>query len=312
MIATLKNEESSVRSFLDALLAQTCHPQEIILVDGGSSDDTCRIIRNEYLSRNPSLVLIEELGNIAMGRNRAIREAHHDLIAVTDAGCRVSSDWLEKLAEPLLQGKPLDVCGGITLPVSQNLIQKAAGGYFTVPVEKEKTSLLLVSSRNIAFTRILWEKAGGYPEYLLLTGEDTLFNQKLLDAGARFLIVPEAVVYWPPPGTVEKIFLKAFHYSKGNAQGGFYQKTILKTAFAYLILLGFLAAGFWNPLLAAASLLGYGVLLFYSGLKLAANQKDGSLVFPGALVKGIIDLGNLAGYLTGLLKPQTGKQALKL
>jgi len=308
IIITLRNEEASVREFMDSLLNQSCQPEEIVIADGCSTDATCQIIREEYQVRFPGLILIEVPGNIAKGRNQAILKAHQDIIAVTDAGCRVAPDWLEKLTAPLLQEASCDVAGGATVPHSQNLIQKAAGGFLTVGVDKLKASPLLISSRNISFKKSYWEKAGGYPENLDLSGEDTLFDKLLAEAGAKIQIVPEAIVYWSPPGTSAIILNKIFKYSKGNAQAGVYQQTILKMVLAYLILLCLLIAGFWLPVLAIAAILGYLVMLFYSGIKLAASQKDWRMIFAGAYVKGILDIANMSGYLAGLLNPRPLKR----
>ncbi len=90
IVITLWNEEASIREVLDSLLNQSCQPEEIVIADGGSTDATCHIIREEYQPRFPGLLLIEVPGNIAKGRNQAILKAHQEIIAVTDAGCRAA------------------------------------------------------------------------------------------------------------------------------------------------------------------------------------------------------------------------------
>ncbi|UCC32706.1 MAG: glycosyltransferase, partial [Phycisphaerales bacterium] len=71
VIMTVKNEPAGCALTLDSLLSQTRRPDEIIVVDGGSNDETVDVIRR-YAAANPTLHLIEAPGvNIARGRNIA-------------------------------------------------------------------------------------------------------------------------------------------------------------------------------------------------------------------------------------------------
>jgi len=47
VIATVKNEAQTVHRLLDSLAAQTRPPDEVIIVDGGSTDETVEVLE-EY------------------------------------------------------------------------------------------------------------------------------------------------------------------------------------------------------------------------------------------------------------------------
>ena len=64
---------------------QVCFPDEVVIVDGGSKDQTRAILR-EYESRLPLRVFVEPGCNISAGRNRAIARTKGDIVVVTDAG----------------------------------------------------------------------------------------------------------------------------------------------------------------------------------------------------------------------------------
>ncbi|MBC8098346.1 MAG: glycosyltransferase, partial [Armatimonadetes bacterium] len=98
LIATVLNEGDNLHGLMGSLCAQTRLPDEIVIVDGGSRDDTVRILHS-YADRLPLRVLVEPGCNISEGRNSAIRAAQFEVIAVTDAGVRLSPDWLAQLAQ---------------------------------------------------------------------------------------------------------------------------------------------------------------------------------------------------------------------
>ncbi len=91
LIATVKNEAHALARLLDSIGAQTRLPDEVVIADGGSTDDTARRIEPWGAAQPfPVRVVIVPGANIAQGRNAAIRAARGALIAATDAGV-----WLE-------------------------------------------------------------------------------------------------------------------------------------------------------------------------------------------------------------------------
>src|SRR5439155_27304797 len=74
LITTVKNASRYVGAWLDSVASQTRPPDEVIVVDGGSTDGTREVLRAAQ-----SITLIEEPGaNIARGRNGAIQAPVHD------------------------------------------------------------------------------------------------------------------------------------------------------------------------------------------------------------------------------------------
>ena len=89
VISTVLNEGEAIRRLLDSLVAQTRPPDEVVIVDGGSRDNTVAVIE-AYAGRLPLRVLVEPGANISRGRNVAIAAATSEVIASVDAGV-----WLE-------------------------------------------------------------------------------------------------------------------------------------------------------------------------------------------------------------------------
>ncbi len=87
------NGERFLGRALDSVRAQTLAPNEIFVVDDGSTDRTLEILATEY----PEVrVISQERGGPAKARNAAMREATSELVAYLDA-----DDWWqpEKLAQ---------------------------------------------------------------------------------------------------------------------------------------------------------------------------------------------------------------------
>lgn len=219
LITTVYNEARSIQSFLSSYLEQTLHAQEMVIVDGGSTDGTAEIIR-EFARAHSNLqirLIVDETcsrayckGPIARGRNRAITEAHYPIIAVTDAGCLLDSTWFEEITRPFREDESADVVAGFYRTARANPFQERYGQMF-IPEDES----YLPSSRSIAFRKACWEKVGGYPE-ATYTAEDTLFDKRMLDAGCRFVWNRNALVTWDFARSEEELWRKIYQYGYGE------------------------------------------------------------------------------------------------
>ena len=70
VVVPVRDEESSIRDLLNALLRQTLRPTEIVITDAGSSDSTVEIIE-EFVKAGAPVKLIHERGAL-LGRGRNI------------------------------------------------------------------------------------------------------------------------------------------------------------------------------------------------------------------------------------------------
>ena len=189
LIITVLNEARSLPMLLDSIAAQTRPPDEVIICDGGSTDNTIELLRAER--RFPVRVIERPGSNISQGRNAAIAAATGDVIASTDAGVRLDPQWLEKLVEPLAfsrsgkQGR--EVCAGFFLPDVHTPFEVAMGATVLPQLDDVQPEKFLPSSRSVAFTKAAWQAVGGYPEWLDYC-EDLVFDFALLRNTGRLLL----------------------------------------------------------------------------------------------------------------------------
>lgn len=216
VILTVLNEGEGIVALLDSLLSQTRTPDEIVVVDGGSSDATLDILR-QYADRDSRIRVHVNPGvNIARGRNIAISRTTHQIIAVTDGGCHPAPEWLESLTAPLLADETVGAVAG-SFAVEWRTRFEYYSGLLCQPRDFESEKTRLFYGRSSAFRKELWERVGGYPEWLY-TAEDTLFALRARQLGYRIAYAPGGLVHWPPRPTLRKLAKMFFLYGRGNGQ----------------------------------------------------------------------------------------------
>lgn len=240
LVLTVKNEEKTITRLLESIIRQTRMPEEIVVVDGGSSDNTVSVIKDFGDRLSQLKVVVEPGANISQGRNRGIEESQYDVIAVTDAGCRLDPLWLETLSEKL---DPAVIwCAGDHVPEAKNAFEEIAGkcsteGYFTADHKKFKAT-----ARNLLFRKKAWEEVGGFPEYLEIS-EDAFFILKLLDKRYKFHYVPQAKVFWRPRSSYGEVFKQFYNYAYWAVRGGIFLKVYWKPLLQQIILV--FSFGLW-------------------------------------------------------------------
>jgi len=249
LIATVLNEGDSIHLLFDSILAQTRQPDEVLIVDGGSSDNTCEIIAG-YGDRLPVRLLVEPGCNISQGRNRAIEVASGEIIAVTDAGVQLSASWLEAITEPLLLDPDLNGVAGFFLADPQTLFEAALGAT-TLPLRDEiKAETFLPSSRSIAFRRSAATEIAGYPEWLDYC-EDLVFDLRFRSMLGPFAFAPDALVYFRPRSSIGSFYRQYFFYARGDGKADlWFKRHVLRYAAYWLLapaifLLGALIEPIW-------------------------------------------------------------------
>ena len=293
LIMTMFNEAGNMGPLLGDIANQTLVPDEVVLVDGGSTDGTVDIIesmRPALLQKGCDLrVEVVAGANVPHGRNLAIAAATHECICVTDAGCRIDADWCERITAPIRENRA-DFVGGFFRPVYHSRFQKVLAALITADRPPRG---FLPSSRSIAFTKSYWKKVGEYPEWLRW-GEDTLYNELLLKAGARYEIAADAIVYWEVRPSLRAAMRQFNRYACGDGLRR-------RATPSHLINLGSIAAS----LVLGVGLNPWFFLLFpayVSLLVVKAMRKLGPTDLPMAFgVTFLTRLARAAGFLEGLL-----------
>ena len=309
LVMTVLDEAGSLPALLDSILTQECRPDEVVIVDGGSSDRTVALAHDFAQRVAPDLpVRVEVLpgANISAGRNRAIDLARGDIIAVTDGGVVLHAAWLARLVAALEEGA--DVAAGFFVPAPQSSFELAMGATVLPAVEDIAPATFLPSSRSVAFRRAAWERAGRYPEWLDYC-EDVVFDLALRREGVRQRFVPDALVAFRPRPSLPAFFRQYYRYARGDGKADLWCRRHAIRYGVYLgAPLGWLLGAHWPVLrwLIVIAMLAY-IRRPYQRLWALAAQSSGETLgeFLRAaawipLIRFTGDVAKMVGYPVGV------------
>jgi GT2 family glycosyltransferase len=313
VVSTLRDEVESIDSFLRALARQTRLPNEVVLVDGGSTDGTVARIREAQPAYPVRLKLIEAPGtNISQGRNAGISETTAEVIAVTDAGTIPEPDWLAAITAPFDRDPDLAVSSGFFRPGGSTFFQRTLAVVITPQRHEIDPERFLPSSRSVAFRRGWWARIGGYPEWLDYC-EDLVFDLELKRAGASFGFQPDAVVAWDARRSLTAFARQYFNYARGDGHASLYRRRHLIRYSAYAAGVVLLAQSPRRPALGALLLGGVATHMrrFARRLRrIPAADTPGGRAAAFALMPLIVVVGDVAkmvGYPIGCWERRTGR-----
>ncbi len=296
LISTVKDCAGSVPGFLASLAAQTRSPDEVVIVDGGSTDGT-----PDALERADDVtVLVEPGANISRGRNVALAAATHDVIAATDADCELDPGWLEAIVSPIEAGA--DVAMGWYEPMLATAFDRCIAAV-NLPLDAGSVdpSRFDPSHRSVAFRRGAIHAVGGYPEWLAI-GEDMWVDQRWRELGLDMRFAPEAIVRWRLREGLGPTWRQYFRYARGDALAGLHPERHVLRFGVYAGLGAASASGrTWPKLLAAAGAVAYASTPVRRGWARARNPRERAIATVAVpALMAFTDAAKMAGYAAGL------------
>ncbi|MFH1767693.1 MAG: glycosyltransferase [Candidatus Omnitrophota bacterium] len=219
VIVPVRNAARTINTTFEYLLAVD-YPRdrlEIIFADGGSTDDTVKIIE-KYRGKYPFIKVVEiiQCPSPGFARTRALREIKGDFIFFTDGDCAPCKEWIHKMLAVFEKEKDVGAVGGeiFTLRVNkENSVEiycEAFGfnrvswrygnlgagfyppqGYLPTEVCGHRSYFFVTA--NVAYRKKAVDDAG-CEFWSLPTGEDIDFGIRARKAGWKFFFLPEASV----------------------------------------------------------------------------------------------------------------------
>lgn len=312
VIATVYNEGDAIHRLMQSLIDQTRPPDEVVIVDGGSTDNTVAHL-HQYADRLPLRVIVREGANISEGRNHAAAVARGDVLAITDAGVTLPHDWLAELVAPFETDTPPDVVSGFFAADPHTLFEVAMGATVLPLADEIDPATFLPSSRSVAVRRAAFLAVNGYPEWLDYC-EDLIFDMKL-KARYPFAFAPTACVAFRPRETLRAYIQQYYRYARGDGKADLWRKRHAIRYITYLVIVPAVLIGglVLHPLVWSLYLLGGAVYLRRPFQRVPAVMRvyaarDGARVGPLAwgyvallvpVIRVVGDVAKMFGYPMG-------------
>lgn len=236
------NEEKTIKSTLKSIFKQTRRPDELIIINDGSIDETSSEIQKilKKHSREVLLVLEEErlLSYSKSKKMRVLfvqREENHgkthsltegferatgDVVITTDADTILHKKFVEKIIEPFDDPEVCGATGNIRSQKGTSLMAARQIEYFvSVGVHKDGQGILnainVISGCAAAYRRSAVEEVGIETDIIT---EDMDITWKLAKEGYKISFVNDAIVYTQDPPNIKSLWKQLNRWYTGTAQ----------------------------------------------------------------------------------------------
>ena len=243
------DEAASVGDTVRSLLAQTCRPAEIIVIDDGSTDATAAVARaaGARVVTPPA-----NTGSKAGAQNFALPLVTTSLVMAIDADTTLAPDAIEKLL-PSFAAPDLAAACGFVLPRHVRTIWER-GRYieylfaftFFKQVQDFYGRPLIASGCFSMYRTDVLRAEGGWPRTTL--AEDMDLTWRFYQAGRGVRFVPEAVSYPIEPADFHFMSKQLRRWSHGFVQNvGLHWRGLLRIPY----LRSAIAVAMWDALVAS-------------------------------------------------------------
>lgn len=191
---------------LDSLRAQTFGEFEVVVVDNGSSDESLRILNDDYPEAR--VVRWETNRGVAAAFNEGVRQCRGELLALINNDMELDPRWLRAMVDALDSKPDAGAAASKILFIDRRTINSAGDFYGRdgVPGNRGVHELDLgqydqadyvfgASGGASMFRRRLFDELGLFDEQLVSYLEDVDWAWRMQLAGQRCLYVPAAVAY---------------------------------------------------------------------------------------------------------------------
>ncbi|NOT76816.1 MAG: glycosyltransferase [Cyclobacteriaceae bacterium] len=277
IVLAARNETNLIENIITdfSRIAYPSDKFEAIIVNDHSTDDT--VLRAEQLTKNFSNIRILHLPQGKEGKKQAltfgIENSSFEIIAATDADCRISKNWLRCIASHFETDETKMVIGAVKLTAGKSFFKRLQVMEFISLVGSTASTIglghpIMCNGANLAFRKDTFKEVKGYEGNLqIASGDDEFLMRKIFKrypTGIKFLNFYEAVVSSLPQESISGFFQQRLRWAgkwKHNSD-------LVTQAIAVLILLAqisFIGLIIRNLNSVDATVVLIGVKLFLEG-----------------------------------------------
>lgn len=200
------NGRELLRTCLTALRKQTFRESEIVLVDNGSHDGSCELVRTKF--REVRLIRLERNMGFAEANNIGIRASDSRYIATLNNDTEASEQWLERLVQEAEKQERIGSCASKMVRYHDSRIIDSAGIEVLASGEVKDRGhgvrdcgefdrieeVFGACAGAALYRRDMLAEIGLFPTRYFASYEDVALAWRAAYAGWRCMYVPGAVV----------------------------------------------------------------------------------------------------------------------
>lgn len=207
------NAEKYIEQAIRSLLDQTYPPDEVLIIDDGSTDRTAEIASRQAVR----LVRHDRNRGLAAARNTAFKNASHELEAAIDADVYPAKDWLEQLLVHFNDPRVVGTSGRLIEAFRQSPADSWRALHMSQDLGEERIDIEGSSHRCLGGFGTIFKKGvvleiGEYNESYRTNYEDVDMCQRLVRAGHKLVFEPQAVAYHQRRDTVRSVVRTAWNW----------------------------------------------------------------------------------------------------
>jgi len=301
------NEAEYIEKLLKFFINSSPSGKELLLIDGGSTDGTKRII-NEWTNKYSNIHLLEnENKYVSFALNIGIKNSNGDPIIRLDAHSEYAQDYFEQIIKTFnetgadIVGGPMNAVGKTNFQIAVAQATSTVFGVGDSKIHKEKYKGESDHVYLGAWKRKLFDEIGFFDERLKRNQDDE-FHYRARSLGKEIYLNPEIKSYYYPRSSLFKLIKQYIQY-------GLFKPVVLRKIKSEIKLRHLIPALFSIYILSlplAFFSLFYLLPLFvyifmdiYFSIRTKSNIK---IVINSLIVYPVLHLSYGFGFLIGLFK----------
>ncbi len=216
------NEAENIRATIMSVLGNTRVPDEVIVIDDGSTDATLAVARDVATQYPLVRVVAKENGGKSSALNLGLVVAQGEVVVAIDSDTVLAPDCIDALIRPFSAPRIGATAGKVVPALARKPLERYQLLEYLVGQNIDKEVISTLGSVHVvpgavgAWRRTALHAVGGYSDETLVEDQD--LTLALLGRNYGVVYVPEAVAYTEAPSNIRSFYLQRLRWTYGTFQ----------------------------------------------------------------------------------------------